>query len=62
MFPPQEAYMHKIGERYRYSLVIRCPRGRRSQYTGILRALKEEDTKRRVRYLAVADVNPYSFA
>ena len=62
VFPPQEAYMHKIGERYRYSLVIRCPRGRRSQYTGILRALKEEDTKRRVRYLAVADVNPYSFA
>ena len=59
---PQSAYLSRIREVYRYSLVIRCPRGKRRQYTGMLRELKEEDIRRRTKYLAVVDINPYSFA
>ena len=59
---PQPAYMGKIRDTYRYSLVIRCPKGKRNEYTQRLRTLKEEDARRRAGYLAVVDINPYSFA
>lgn len=59
---PQPAYMGKIRDIYRYSLVIRCPRGKRKQYAELLRELKEEDAARRAGYLAIVDINPYSFA
>ena len=62
VFSPQQAYMGKIRDIYRFSLVIRCPKGKRKEYTQMLRTLKEEDTRQRVRYLAVVDINPYSFA
>lgn len=62
VFSPQPAYLGKIKEIYRYSLVIRCPKGKRREYAEVLRRLKEEDTSRRVRYIAVVDINPYSFA
>ena len=59
---PQQAYLSRIRDIYRYSLVIRCPRGKRKAYTEVLRGMKEEDARRRVRYTAVVDINPYSFA
>ena len=62
VFTPQQAYLSRIRDIYRYSLVIRCPRGRRKIYSDLLRSLKEEDARRRVRYTAVVDINPYSFA
>ncbi|MDO5491927.1 MAG: primosomal protein N', partial [Bacillota bacterium] len=62
VLPPQQAYMSKIREIYRFSIVIRCPQGRRREYTDLLRTLKEEDARRRTKYLAVVDINPYSFA
>ena len=62
VFMPQQAYLSRIRDIYRYSLVIRCPRGKRKAYTEVLRGMKEEDARRRVRYTAVVDINPYSFA
>ena len=62
VFTPQEAYLGRIRDVFRYSLVIRCPAGSRKSYTEMLRRLKEEDVRRRVDYLAVVDINPYSFA
>ena len=62
VFRPQEAYMGRIREIWRYSLVMRCPQGSRKRFTSLLRDLKEEDRRRRVRYIAVVDINPYSFA
>ena len=59
---PQQAYMAKIREIYRFSLVIRCPKGRRKEYARHLRVLKEQDSQQRVSYLAIVDINPYSFA
>ena len=61
----QERYdlaMGRIREIWRYSLVMRCPQGSRKMFTSLLRELKEEDRGRRVRYIAVVDINPYSFA
>ncbi len=62
VFMPQQAYLSKIRDIYRFSLVIRCPKGKRKDYSEMLRALKDEDMQSRVKYLAVVDINPYSFA
>ena len=62
VFQPQEAYMGKIRDQWRFSLMMRCPRGERKKFTTLLRDLKERDMKRRVKYIAVVDINPYSFA
>ena len=59
---PQQAYMGKIRDTYRFSLVIRCPKGKRKEYSEMLRTLKEEDVRSRTKCLAVVDINPYSFA
>lgn len=65
VLPPQQAYMSKIRNTYRYSLIIKCPRGSRKRYAGMLHILKEEDTarakKKKADYIAVVDINPYSF-
>lgn len=66
IFAPQEAYMSKIRESYRYSLIIKCPKGERRRYTDLISKIREEDIKsakkRKQDYIAIVDVNPYSFA
>ncbi len=62
VFPPQEAYMDKIKDNYRYSMMIRCPSGRRSRVFGYSsgdpgRGYREEEE----RLYGVTDINPYSF-
>ena len=62
VFHPQEAYMNKIKENYRYSMIIRCPSGRRREYSDIITDIREEDTRKKKKgYTAVTDINPYSF-
>ena len=66
LFPPQEAYMSKIRDTYRYSLVIKCPKGKRHDYAGIIYKVRAEETREARRkkqdYIAVVDINPYSFS
>ena len=66
LFQPQEAYMSKIRDTYRYSLVLKCPRGKRHQYAALvykIRAEEIEETRRKKQdYNAVVDINPYSFS
>ncbi len=62
VLPPQQAYLGRIRDVYRFSMVIRCPKGKRNDYSLMLRRLKEEDVRSRAGYLAVVDINPYSFA
>lgn len=63
LFMPQEAYMSRINDNYRFSLLIKCPKGKRREYTNILAKVKEEDKqKRKKEYTAVVDINPYSFS
>ncbi|NLD19329.1 MAG: primosomal protein N' [Clostridiales bacterium] len=62
VFKPQEAYMSRIKETYRFSMLIKCPKGKRNTYSGIIAAIKDEDRKNRSKnYTAVTDINPYSF-
>lgn len=62
LFRPQEAYMSKIKEKYRYSMLIKCPKGRRRGYSDMINSIREEDKKdRNKNYTAVTDINPYSF-
>lgn len=61
VFRPQEAYMSKIRDTYRYSLVIKCPKGQRRHYADILREVKESEKTKKNEYIAVVDINPYSF-
>lgn len=63
LFKPQEAYMSKINDNYRYSLLIKCPKGKRREYTNVLAKVREEDKqKKKKEYTAVVDINPYSFS
>lgn len=63
IFRPQEAYMSKINDSYRFSLLIKCPKGRRRDYTKILAQIREEERhKKKKEYTAVVDINPYSFS
>lgn len=65
LFSPQEAYMSKIRETYRYSLIIKCPKGSRRKYSEIIYRIREEEIaasrKKKADYIAVIDINPYSF-
>ena len=62
VFSPQEAYMSKIKETYRFSMLIKCLRGKRKKYSDLIISLKEQDKKnRKKKYTAVVDINPYSF-
>ncbi len=63
VFSPQEAYMSKIDKVYRYSLLIKCPKGKRHQYSTIIEMIRMEDrNKKKKEYTAVVDINPYSFS
>ena len=62
VFPPQQAYMSKIRQTYRYSLIIKCPKGRRHDYAGMIWSVKEEEKNKKRNYIAVVDINPYSFS
>ena len=57
--------MSKIREAYRYSLVMKCPKGRRNDYAEIISRIQAEEVeasrKKKADYIAVVDVNPYSF-
>ena len=62
VFPPQQAYLGKIKDVYRYSMLIKCPQGRRAEYSRIVAAVREEDIeKKKKNYTAIVDINPYSF-
>lgn len=65
VFDPQQAYMSRIRDTYRYSLIIKCPRGSRQRYAGMINILQEEETlrarKKKADFIAVVDINPYSF-
>lgn len=62
VFPPQQAYLGKIKDIYRYSMLIKCPQGRRAEYSRIVAAVREEDIEKKKRdYTAIVDINPYSF-
>ena len=62
VFPPQQAYLGKIKDIYRYSMLIKCPQGRRAEYSRIVAAVREEDIEKKKKdYTAIIDINPYSF-
>ena len=62
IFPPQQAYLGKIKDIYRYSMLIKCPQGRRAEYSRIVAAVREEDIEKKKKdYTAIVDINPYSF-
>ena len=65
VFDPQQAYMSRVRDTYRYSLIIKCPRGSRQRYAGMIDILQEEETlrarKKKADFIAVVDINPYSF-
>ena len=62
VFPPQQAYLGKIKDIYRYSMLIKCPQGRRAEYSHIVAAVREEDIEKKKKdYTAIVDINPYSF-
>ena len=62
VFPPQQAYLGKIKDIYRYSMLIKCPQGRRAEYSRIVAAVREEDIEKKKKdYTVIVDINPYSF-
>lgn len=62
VFSPQQAYLGKIKDVYRYSMLIKCPQGRRAEYSRIVAAVREEDIEKKKKdYTAIVDINPYSF-
>lgn len=62
VFPPQQAYLGKIKDIYRYSMLIKCPQGRRAEYSRIVAAVRGEDIEKKKKdYTAIVDINPYSF-
>lgn len=61
LFQPQEAPMKKIKEHYRYSMLLKCPQGKRNNYTQILQKIKEREKTQKKNYTVTVDINPYSF-
>ena len=62
VFPPQQAYLGKIRDVYRYSMLIKCPQGKRQSFSKIVATVREEDIeKKKKAYTAIVDINPYSF-
>ncbi|MBQ8151423.1 MAG: primosomal protein N' [Firmicutes bacterium] len=63
LFAPQEAYMSRIRDVYRYSMLIKCPAGKRRMYSSLIEVIREEEKKeRKLDYTAIVDINPYSFS
>ncbi len=62
MFLPQQAYLGKIKDIYRYSMLIKCLQGKRQEYSRVVAAVREEDIgNKKEAYTAIVDINPYSF-
>jgi primosomal protein N' len=54
--------MSKIKDTYRYSILIKCPKGERIEYSNRIAIIKEQDRNNRNKnFTAVVDINPYSF-
>ena len=63
VFAPQEAYMSKIRDVYRWSMLIKCPAGKRRAYSAAIEEIRQLDrAKKKKLYTAVVDINPYSFS
>ncbi|MEG0830415.1 MAG: primosomal protein N' [Anaerovoracaceae bacterium] len=63
ILPPQQAYRNKIKETYRYGLLVKCPLGKREQYTEVLMKIKGKELEvKKKGYEVSIDFNPYSFA
>ena len=62
VFLPQQAYLGKIKDIYRYSMLIKCLQGKRQEYSRVVAAVREEDIgNKKKAYTAIVDINPYSF-
>lgn len=61
VFQPQAAPMNKIKDTYRYCMLIKCPQGKRRDYTSALLEIKEADKIKKKEYAVTVDINPYSF-
>ena len=61
LLPPQEAYMSRIKDNYRFSMLLKAPKGVRREYSEILEMIREEERQKKADYTAVIDINPYSF-
>lgn len=61
VFTPQPAHMSKIGDTYRYSMMIKCPKGRRNLYLGACNGFMEKLTQENEKVNMGVDINPYSF-
>ena len=63
VFMPQEAYMSRIKDVYRFSMLVKCPKGKRKIYSAVIRKIREEDRQMTKKdFTAVVDINPYSFS
>ena len=61
LFKPQPAPMNKIKETYRFSMLIKCPQGKRRVYAEALERIKENNKEKKSTYTVNVDINPYSF-
>lgn len=61
IFTPQAASMNKIKDMYRYCLLIKCPQGKRREYSAALQKIKETQKIKKKDYTVTVDINPYSF-
>ncbi len=62
LFPPQQAYLNKIKNLYRYSMILKSPKGKRMEYSAMVSFVKQQDiNKGKKEYTAIIDINPYSF-
>ena len=61
IYRPQPAPVNKIGEMYRYHMMIKCPKGKRGLFLGALDKLNRENNDTKTKVNVGIDINPYSF-
>lgn len=63
VLPPRKAPIAKANGKYRYQIVIKCPRGKKTAYLAALAEAKQDLTARLKKKKATLsfDINPYSF-
>ena len=62
IFTPKPAPIYRLGENFRYHILIKCPKGRRNKYAvEIDKIRKEVSMNKKNKYNMYIDVNPYSF-
>lgn len=62
VFALQPAPMSRIKDTYRFSLVIKSPKGTRTVFSSVIRKLKSEYlSEKKPGYMVSVDFNPYSF-